>query len=53
MAGAGLCYRLVPISTLALLGVNLCLFLNWFGDSLDGTVARVREKPRPRMGLTP
>lgn len=51
MAGAGLCYRLVAISPLALLGVNLCLFLNWFGDSLDGTLARVREKQRPRYGF--
>jgi phosphatidylglycerophosphate synthase len=51
MAGAGLCYRLLPLSPLALLGVNLFLFLNWFGDSLDGTLARVREKPRPRYGF--
>jgi archaetidylinositol phosphate synthase len=51
MAGAGLCYRLVPLSSLALLGVNVFLFLNWFGDSLDGTVARVREKQRPRYGF--
>ena len=51
MAGAGLCYRLLAISPLALLGVNLFLFLNWFGDSLDGTLARVREKQRPRYGF--
>jgi len=51
MAGAGLCYRLSTISALALVGVNLCLFLNWFGDSLDGTVARVRQKQRPRYGF--
>jgi archaetidylinositol phosphate synthase len=51
MAGAGLCYRLLVVSPLALLGVNLFLFLNWFGDSLDGTVARVREKQRPRYGF--
>jgi phosphatidylglycerophosphate synthase len=31
--------------------VNLCLFLNWFGDSLDGTVARVRSQLRPRYGF--
>jgi len=24
--------------------------LNWFGDSLDGTVARVRDQQRPRYG---
>lgn len=51
MAGAGLCYRLVAISPLALLGVNLFLFLNWFGDSLDGTLARVRGRERPRYGF--
>ncbi|MDH5642806.1 MAG: CDP-alcohol phosphatidyltransferase family protein [Gemmatimonadota bacterium] len=26
------------------------LFLNWFGDSLDGTLARVRKMERPRYG---
>ena len=26
------------------------LALNWFGDSLDGTAARVREQQRPRHG---
>lgn len=51
MAGAGLCYWLLPRSPFALLGVNLFLFLNWFGDSLDGTVARVRQRQRPRYGF--
>jgi archaetidylinositol phosphate synthase len=51
MAGAGFCYHLVPLSSWALLGVNVFLFLNWFGDSLDGTLARVREKQRPRYGF--
>ncbi len=51
MAGAGLCYRLVALTPLAFLGVNAFLFLNWFGDSLDGTLARVREKQRPRYGF--
>jgi len=51
MAGAGLCYRLLLLSPLALLGVNFFLFLNWFGDSLDGTLARVRQKQRPRYGF--
>ncbi|MCH5214709.1 MAG: CDP-alcohol phosphatidyltransferase family protein [Muribaculaceae bacterium] len=27
------------------------LFLNWFGDSLDGTVARVRHTQRPTYGF--
>ena len=28
-----------------------CLLLNWFGDSLDGTLARVRQQQRPRYGF--
>lgn len=31
--------------------VNACLLVNWFGDSLDGTVARVRHQQRPRYGF--
>ena len=31
--------------------VNLCLAINWFGDSLDGTIARVRNQQRPRYGF--
>lgn len=31
--------------------VNVCIFLNWFGDSLDGTLARARNKQRPRYGF--
>ena len=27
------------------------LALNWFGDSLDGTLARVRNRQRPRYGF--
>lgn len=35
----------------ALLLVNLWLIVNWFGDSLDGTLARVRNQQRPRYGF--
>jgi phosphatidylglycerophosphate synthase len=35
----------------ALLLVNVMLAVNWFGDSLDGTVARARNKLRPRYGF--
>ena len=28
-----------------------CLAVNWFGDSLDGTLARVRKHERPRYGF--
>ena len=34
-----------------LVGVVLSLALNWFGDSLDGTLARVRKQERPRFGF--
>ncbi len=30
---------------------NLFIFLNWLGDSLDGTLARVRNQQRPRYGF--
>lgn len=51
MAGAGLCYWLAASYHLALIGVIVCLAINWFGDSLDGTVARVRRQERPRYGF--
>jgi phosphatidylglycerophosphate synthase len=31
--------------------VNLGLILNWLGDSLDGTLARFRQRCRPRYGF--
>jgi phosphatidylglycerophosphate synthase len=31
--------------------VNLMIALNWFGDSLDGTLARYRRQQRPRYGF--
>jgi archaetidylinositol phosphate synthase len=51
MAGAGVSFVIAgsdPIAGASL--VVLCLLLNWFGDSLDGTVARVRDQQRPRYG---
>ena len=48
-AGAG--YALAGWSRYALLGVIAALVLNWFGDSLDGTLARYRQKQRPRYGF--
>ena len=50
LAGA-LCYRLSAIDSIFLHGVNACLLVNWFGDSLDGTLARVRRCERPRYGF--
>jgi archaetidylinositol phosphate synthase len=49
--GAGACYALAAWNRYALLGVILCLALNWLGDSLDGTLARVRQQLRPRYGF--
>jgi phosphatidylglycerophosphate synthase len=49
--GAGVCYALSRDHRFALLGVILCLVLNWLGDSLDGTLARVRQQQRPRYGF--
>jgi phosphatidylglycerophosphate synthase len=56
--------RLTTAATLAMVAVGACfwiggralplvilfLIVNWFGDSLDGTLARVRRRERPRYG---
>ena len=49
--GAGVCYALAAWNRYGLLGVIVCLGLNWLGDSLDGTLARVRQQQRPRYGF--
>jgi phosphatidylglycerophosphate synthase len=49
--GAGIFYALSRYNRYALLVVILCLVLNWVGDSLDGTLARVRQQQRPRFGF--
>src|SRR6202163_4677304 len=49
--GAGICYTLAGSNKYALLGVIACLALNWLGDSLDGTLARVRNRQGPRYGF--
>ncbi len=51
MAVAGICYWIGPASPLAMAVAILMLGLNWFGDSLDGTLARVRHHERPRYGF--
>ena len=48
---AGVFYALSGRNPLLLHLVNLCIFLNWFGDSLDGTLARYRDRQRPRYGF--
>jgi phosphatidylglycerophosphate synthase len=49
--GAGVCYALSRYDRRALLLAILCLALNWLGDSMDGTLARVRRHERPRYGF--
>ena len=48
---AGITYALASRDPRALWLVNVFLVLNWLGDSLDGTLARVREQQRPRYGF--
>ncbi len=51
MLGAGLAYWAASRMPSALLLVVAGLAVNWFGDSLDGTLARVRNQQRPRYGF--
>jgi len=48
---AGVCYALARWNPDTLLLGIVCLALNWLGDSLDGTLARVRNRQRPRYGF--
>jgi phosphatidylglycerophosphate synthase len=50
-AGAGASYAFARVWPPAMLLVNVFLAINWFGDSLDGTLARVRNCQRPRYGF--
>jgi archaetidylinositol phosphate synthase len=51
MLGAGMAFWLGGSYPLTLLAVVGLLAVNWFGDSLDGTLARVRHQERPRYGF--
>ena len=48
--GAGVAYSLSGVSAAWLWAASGFLVVNWFGDSLDGTLARVRKTERPRYG---
>jgi archaetidylinositol phosphate synthase len=50
MVGAGAAFALARRAPWCLLLVDVALAANWFGDSLDGTLARVRGHERPRYG---
>jgi phosphatidylglycerophosphate synthase len=48
---AGFCYYVSRWNPFFLHLVNACLFINWLGDSLDGSLARYRNQQRPRYGF--
>ena len=48
---AGASYALARTHRAGLILATLFLALNWFGDSLDGTLARLRNRQRPRYGF--
>jgi archaetidylinositol phosphate synthase len=49
--GVGAGYWFARYNRMGLLIAMLFFVLNWFGDSLDGTLARVRNRQRPRYGF--
>jgi phosphatidylglycerophosphate synthase len=51
MGMAGAAFAAARWDRRALWLVVVALALNWFGDSLDGTLARVRRLERPRYGF--
>lgn len=51
MLAAGLSFAAFRITPWAALALVASLVANWFGDSLDGTLARVRGHERPRYGF--
>ena len=48
--GTGAAYALSTLSVAWLWAASALLVVQWFGDSLDGTLARVRRAERPRYG---
>lgn len=50
MLGAAAAFAVLPSAPWAAPMFVALLALNWFGDSLDGTLARVRHLERPRYG---
>jgi len=50
MVGTAAAFAAARLDRQWLLLVPVLLAVNWFGDSLDGTVARVRGQQRPRYG---
>ncbi len=50
-AGAGVAYALAQYSPAWLWLASVMLAVHWLGDSLDGTLARVRGAERPKYGF--
>jgi len=48
---AGASYAFARTHRAGLILATFFLALNWFGDSLDGTLARLRNRQRPRYGF--
>ncbi len=51
LVGCGFCYLYARYDRTWFLVAIALLVVNWFGDSLDGTLARVRNHQRPRYGF--
>jgi phosphatidylglycerophosphate synthase len=50
MPAAALAFVAIPRTWWGAPALVVALAANWFGDSLDGTLARVRNQQRPRYG---
>jgi archaetidylinositol phosphate synthase len=48
---AGASYAFARTNRFGLILATFFLAVNWFGDSLDGTLARMRNRQRPRYGF--
>src|SRR5437667_4677937 len=51
MIAAGVGFASVRLGPWSAVAVIVALAVNWLGDSLDGTLARVRGRERPRYGF--
>jgi archaetidylinositol phosphate synthase len=51
LTGAGAGYWYARWHKAGLILVIVCLALNWLGDSLDGSLARFRNRQRPKYGF--
>jgi phosphatidylglycerophosphate synthase len=50
MPAAAIAFARIPAAPWSAALFALALLVNWLGDSLDGTLARVRNQQRPRYG---